>query len=523
MKVLSVVAAVCALSFSLSSVGKPMQLVLRLQERVSMSTLANNVQDPNSARYHQFYTPDEIRALAAPTDSDYASLLNGLKSKGIKIVEESPSHLVVTVSAEEAVIEKLFHVKMVHIDNATHTFTGQPSISRAMGQIASISGLDNRRHMHPMHRRVTHGPGDGTGGVALATIQTIYGFNDLYKQGLSGAGQDLAIATYDDFDVAEPTAYFQMQNISPGPVIDKIPVNGTPVENDNSAMETDTDIELSGSIAPNIHTHVFSSATNDDPGELALFTKILDDNRSKVVNYSYGGCEKDLTPQHQSDMNAVFERAVAQGVNIMVASGDSGSACPEADSQGNVTSYVDPGADWPAAHPDVVAVGGATLDTSSTTTLSETAWTGNGQAGGSGGGISLLWDLPTWQQSLGGQFTKRSYPDVAFNADPASGQEVVIKEFGIQLPTTIGGTSIAAPQWSGFMLLLGEARTKANLQPIGFLNPIIYAMSASDKATSFDDITQGNNGKYTAGAGWDAVTGWGGLHASALLNYLLGK
>jgi kumamolisin len=495
--------------------GAPIQLVLKLRERVSMSTLAASVEDPTSPRYRKFYTPEEIRQIAAPTDASYQALLKGLSDAGITVVQESPSHLILTVSADSDVIQNLFGIKFITKADARRTFSGLLSIPQSLKLIASVSGLDTQRHMVPLHKHML----PNIEGISVMTVRQLYGFDALYQQGLSGAGQHLAIATYDDVDLSDEAEFFQMNSISPAPVVDKIPVNGTPQTNSNSAMETDTDIELSGAMAPGIHTHVFCSATNDDPGELALFTSILDDNRAKVVNYSYGGCEKDLTAQHKSDMNSVFERAVAQGVNIMVASGDSGSACPEADAQGNVTSYVDPGADWPAAHPDVVAVGGTSLNTSSTT-LSETAWTGSGQAGGSGGGISLMWNLPGWQQMLGGQFTMRSYPDVAFNADPNSGETVVINMDGLTIPMGIGGTSIAAPQWSGFMLLVGEARTKANLSGLGFLNPILYAMSASNKATALNDITSGNNGKYTAGKGWDAVTGWGSLNAQTLLTVL---
>ena len=164
--------------------------------------------------------------------------------------------------------------------------------------------------------------------------------------------------------------------------------------------------------------------------------------------------------------------------------------------------------------------GGTTLDVNSTT-LSETAWSGTASAGGGGGGISTLWDLPTWQSSLGAPYTHRSYPDVAFNASPDSGETALVLYFGFPLPMPIGGTSIAAPQWAGFMLLVNEARAKAEKPSIGYLNPILYAMNNGDRATVFNDITSGNIGHYSANAGWDAATGWGSLHAAPMLDYLV--
>src|ERR1700675_1627840 len=96
---------------------------------------------------------------------------------------------------------------------------------------------------------------------------------------------------------------------------------------ENSAGETELDAEFSGMIAPGASIHVFASSQNSDAGELAMFTAILDDNRAKVVNYSWGSCDNQVSSSHQADMDKVFARAVAQGVNILNASGDSGSDC----------------------------------------------------------------------------------------------------------------------------------------------------------------------------------------------------
>jgi len=54
--------------------------------------------------------------------------------------------------------------------------------------------------------------------------------------------------------------------------------------------------------------------------------------------------------------------------------------------------------------------------------------------------------------------------------------------------------------------------------PIGFLQPAIYGLPPSPDA--FHDITSGSNGAFSAGPGWDAVTGlgspWGVNLAAAL-------
>ena len=479
------------------------EVVVRFKEKVSMESLARSVTDPASPRYQDFYSPEEIRALAAPSENEYNDVLTQFRAEGLEVVSESPSHLFVTVRGERATLEKMnAHAKA--------NFAAM-DFSPAARTIDNVSGLvpSQKRHTHlvisPMKGSPSTPSAQGNG-VQPDQIHALYGFDAIYKEGFTGKGQHIAIATYDGFNISDVTQYYQKNNVTPGPTVDQVKFNGTPTVVMGSAAETETDAEFSGMIAPAAQIHVFTSAKNSDDGELAMFTAILDDNRAKVVNYSWGSCESQLSPAHKADMDKVFARAVAQGVNIMVASGDSGSSC-----QGNGKTE----ADYPAENPNVVAVGGTTLDTTGTEAR-ETAWSG------SGGGISTIYDLPDYQAHLGSAFAKRSYPDVAFNADPKSGQPTWIRYGQFFTPSkpsyvTIGGTSIAAPQWSGFLALVGEARGS---KALGFLNPHVYSLSSANQAKLLRDVSSGNNGAYNAGAGFDAVTGFGSMRADALLNYL---
>ena len=393
------------------------------------------------------------------------------------------------------------------------------------GIVESVSGLDQTRKSKPRYQMMAgSSPKATTGSISQADIKKNYGFNPLYAKGLSGKGQHIAIATYDGFHLDDVNGFFKQSNISPAPKVDVVSFNGVAPINEDSAVETQLDTEFSGMIAPGAQIHVFASSQNSDAGELALFTSILDDNRAKVVNYSWGTCENNVTPAHKSDMDKVYARAVAQGVNIMVASGDSGaSGCQ------NSTKKV---AGWPATEPYAVAVGGTSYALNSAGKLSETAWSGSGSAGGSGGGISKLYALPSYQNNFQSPYSKRSIPDVAFNANPSTGQLVWTScqadpttgacKHGTAHWMNIGGTSMAAPQWSGFMALVNESRASAGKAALGFLNPIIYGVTASVRASVFHDVTSGNNG-YKAGSGWDAVTGWGSMQADAMLAYLSSK
>jgi len=466
--------------------------LLRLKERVPLEKLAEEVLDPASPRFGKFYSPEEIREISGPDERAYGALLRDLKYRGYTVIAEDKTKLFLTVHEPKKIANALSTLALLNSD-----------------LIENIIVSDHSQKFHPMFNILSAAaPQKAT---TPTQIRALYEFNPIYTSGVSGKGQHIAIATYDGFNIDDINIYYDKTNLNPKPKVDQVIFNGAPALNSESAVETEVDAEFSGQLAPGAEIHVFASSENSDLGEVQIFNAILDDNRSKIVNYSWGSCEVQTTPQHKTDMDKIFARAIAQGVNIFVASGDSGAlGCGD----GKIM------ADWPAAHPNVIAVGGTKININVANDLpNETAWNG------SGGGISDFYALPTWQAHIGAQFVRRSFPDVAFNADPQSGQTAWVqyhqKETDPYVPMwlTIGGTSIASPQWAGFLALVNEARgTKGSMS---FINPILYSISAQDRGVLFNDVVTGDNNGYSAGPGWDAVTGWGSMRAAPLLNYLV--
>src|SRR5262249_48646428 len=145
-----------------------------------------------------------------------------------------------------------------------------------------------------------------------------------------------------------------------------------------------------------------------------------------------------------------------------------------------------------ADNPYITTVGGTTLTTTGPggDYLSETTWYG------SGGGISSLFPLPTYQKGIDmslnmGSTTMRNVPDVALTSDNVE----VIANNGSAY--AVGGTSCAAPLWAGFMALVNQQAIANGRAPIGFLNPAIYALGQQAGSTlAMHDITTGNNITY---------------------------
>jgi kumamolisin len=213
-----------------------------------------------------------------------------------------------------------------------------------------------------------------------------------------------------------------------------------------------------------------------------------------------GGPSGEVATQHQK-----FLKLAAAGVNVFVSSGDAGS---NPDSSGH-SSNGPRQAEYEASDSAVIGVGGTTLQLSPKRKVTdETAWSG------SGGGASIFFPRPPWQH---GDHVRRGkarlVPDVSLAADPNTGALVVLQGKDEQ----IGGTSWSAPVWAGFCALLNEARAKAGLPAMGFLNPSLYPLAGT---SCFRDIVAGTNGGFEAVAGYDKVTGLGTPNVGELITAL---
>jgi hypothetical protein len=269
-----------------------------------------------------------------------------------------------------------------------------------------------------------------------------------------------------------------------------------PAANSNWATETSMDVEWAHAIAPMARIILVQAASgggNDIVGAITLAGRL----GATVVSMSFGGAE--------FSGQAAYEKAfLASGVSYLAATGDNGRAVA-----------------WPAVSPSVLAVGGTTLAANGST-RSETAWAG------SGGGISQFNTVPSWQVALkvtpstgkAAAPTRRVLPDVAFNANPSSGQLIyVTPSSGSNGWLVAGGTSVGTPQWAGLIAVANAVRVLNGKPVLGPLGAPLYRSlsgSAANYAASLLDVTAGSNGGCVgcaATAGYDLVTGLGTPHA----------
>jgi kumamolisin len=270
------------------------------------------------------------------------------------------------------------------------------------------------------------------------------------------------------------------------------------------------DIEVLGSVAPEASISVYFAPNTDQGFVDAVTTAVHDATRKpSVISISWGSAESTWTAQAMQQMEQAFAAAAAMGVTVTVAAGDNGSGDGVQDGLAHV--------DFPASAPHALACGGTSLQLSTLgQIITETVWNDGTGGGAGGGGVSVVFPVPSYQQNVNipqsanpGGKTGRGVPDIAGDADPDTGYTVRVD--GETL--TIGGTSAVAPLWAGLIALLNQYLG----QPVGFLQPFLY--SAAGMA-SLREITSGSNGAYSAHAGWNACTGLGSPDGADLLSAL---
>ena len=464
--------------------------------------------------------------------ADLARVEQFAQASALEVVEVRPAERRLTVRGSVAAVSAAFGVTLddyVEADGA-HAYRGRSGPIHLPADLAEVVegvfGLDNRPQARTHFRVQQALPGDSTPSSIMARavnrsytppqLATAYDF----PAGGSGKGQCVAIIELGGgYKPADLKAYFTRLGIAP-PVIKSVSVDGAgnhPIGDTASADgEVLLDVEVVGAIAPGATIAVYF-APNTDAGFLNAVSSAIHDpvNRPSVVSISWGGPESSWTAQAMQAMDAVFQDAAALGVTICCAAGDDGSSDQRGLKAENGVLHVD----FPASSPFALACGGTRLDGAGTPRL-ETVWNQGRSGGATGGGVSDVFALPAWQKSAGvppsgnpGRHVGRGVPDVAGNADPATGY--LIQVDGQQM--VIGGTSAVSPLYAALIALCNEQLGRR----AGYLNPLLYGLPMT--AGAFQDIRDGDNdisgrhGSYAAKEGWDACTGLGSVHGTRLL------
>jgi len=214
------------------------------------------------------------------------------------------------------------------------------------------------------------------------------------------------------------------------------------------------------------------------------------------------------------------------GITVCVAAGDDGSSDGVLDGPAH--------ADFPSSSPYVLSVGGTTIPAANLSSQDIGWFEGDGlrndNGGSTGGGVSAVFNKLPWQSAYHipsvnpGAIAGRILPDLAANADWTASPYLLFVD---GQPQPNGGTSAATPLIASLITRINATRRAAGKTVIGYVTPVLYQTynGSTVGAAGCTDVTTGQNntakaGGYSAGPGYDAVSGWGTPNGVALLNAL---
>jgi subtilase family serine protease len=534
--------------------GKVINVVLSLplSDPQGAAEFVRHASVPNDPLYHRYLTPQEFADRFGANAADYAVLKDWAASNGLQLAHESVARTTLTVRGTVAQLQSLFKAQL----NNYRSPDGQEFYSASItpivpdaisSKVSGVIGLTASKQ-YASHAKIhktfgevpdseytdaTKGPatagGTGPGGAfSAADLRTAY---SIPAYG-SVSEQTVAVFEQGGFTPSDVETYLT-KNRLPHRKVTVENVNGYDGSVNNPAIELEAvlDIDMVIGINPNV-TEVLVYEDGNDTFPVALLdaiTQVGDDNKAQTLSISYGQDEYLQGTDAIAAESAAFTQLAVEGITVTVSAGDQGAYGDFSYHNGSFLNVPDPG-----SQPDVTCVGGTTLFTGPNERYgSEDTWNLLGVGfGATGGGVSLYWPLPSYQQPAyvtfnGGSSTYRNVPDVAAVGNPETGVAVYSKINGGWLQ--VGGTSVGAPLWGSFLSIVNAAFDYIGQGRIGFINPTLYSLGFGYPTTFFRDVIDGTNGNqgfyglpgFNAGAGYDTCTGIGSLWGTGLAFQIL--
>ncbi|MGD0348582.1 MAG: S53 family peptidase [Terracidiphilus sp.] len=513
-------------------------------QQTALDTLVEAQQDSNSPNYRQWLTPAEFGVQFGADDLQMALVTTWLAGHGFTVEETSAGRRLIAFSGTAGQVASAFHTELHRyaVDGVEHIAnSSDPQIPATLaGVVAGVVTLSDFRRTSEIATIMTQPEysAGSTHNIFPADFAAIYDLDPLYSAGTNGAGAAIAIAGRSNISVSDVETFRSIAGIAAN--TPSVIVDGTDpglVSSDQS--ESTLDVEWSGAVAPaaSLSLVVAASTATTDGVDLAS-AYIVNHATAQVVSVSYGSCEQAMGAAELTFYNSLWEQAASQGMSVFVSSGDAGAAGCQT---GNATTGSGAAVNGLCSSPYATCVGGTEFNEgtnaaqywsatnssgygSALSYIPEEVWNESALDGGtelwaSGGGVSVVYKQPAWQQDVSGTAAAggmRAVPDVALSAANHDGYFTV--QGGAYW--IVSGTSVAAPSFAGIAALVtGKEYGKGQ----GSVNARLYALAGA-VPNPFHPTPSGNNtvpgvAGFTAnGATYNLATGLGSVDGALLVN-----
>jgi hypothetical protein len=356
------------------------RMLLLLQRSPAQETALNDflqaAHTPGNPGFHQWLTPEAFGRLYGPADSDLAAVTAWLESHGLAIQKVHAGRLAIEFSGTAGQVSEAFQTKLHrYLDHGEARMASptDPSVPTALAPV--LAGLAPVGGYHPQSQLKVLGQAQFNARTHQATPQwtypegggvvfvmapgdfaTQYDINSVYKSGITGAGESIAIISTSNVDLSLVQAYQTLFGLSPN--LPVVVVDGEDPGENGDATEAYLDVEIAGSVAPGAKVLLYTSAGTALTDGLAMAAyRAVEDDQAAVISVSYGECETQLGQSGNAFWNALWQQAAAQGQTVFVSAGDGGSAgCDDFNAQ--QVAYGGLQVNGIASTPYNVAVGG---------------------------------------------------------------------------------------------------------------------------------------------------------------------
>jgi len=513
-------------------------LSLPLGDSAGAAEFAQRVSSPKDPLYRKYITPEEFAARYGANANDYAALKQWAIANGLSIAHEAGARTSLTVRGSVGQFQALFRTQLNNYrssdGNEFYSASVKPAIPSAIAaKVTGIIGLTNSVQYAPLAKvyksfgEAGVAPVDGTDTAGGTGPGAAYAASDLrtaYQIPHFGGliPQTVAVFEQGGFFKYDVETYLKRMNL-PQPPVTFVGVNGYDgyVYDFNIELEAVLDIDMVIAINPQVK-EVIAYEDGNDPFGVALIDaldQVAQDNKAQILSISYGLDESEQGTDQMMAENTVLTQLASQGITVLASAGDNGAYGQTGTANFPATYNVsDPG-----SQPLITCVGGTSLATGlGQVYVTESVWNRLGSGGGAtGGGYSSYWSIPSWQPGQwvslnGGSSAYRNVPDVAAVGDPITGVAVYSRPNGGWLQ--IGGTSVSAPIWAGYLSIVNAGLGYVGNTKIGFVNPVFY------QDTELYQILDGSNGDaityglpgYNAGSPYNNCCGTGSLWGGGL-------
>jgi MYXO-CTERM domain-containing protein len=505
------------------------------RQRVERDARLAAVQDPSSPMYHRWLTPEQYAAHFGASPADIARVGAWLQTQGFSVEAPSRTATQLFFTGTVTQVEQAFRTEMHwYLVNGERHFamSTAPSIPSELADVVQgLHGFHSFRPRAPSQAEPLYDLGGQGLVLGPADFATTYDVSPLYAAGIDGTGMNVAIAGQTQLTAADYQGFRSTFGLSATqPVSTLVPGSGTAVTSKHDLGEANIDTQWSGAVAKNATVQYVFTGNNPSYNVDDAYAYVVNQGLeiAPVVSISYGGCEQGLSQADADELGEIGAAGNLMGLTLLAAAGDSGATDCEPMAAGLFV-------DMPASLPGVTGVGGTEFPPSVLTNTAywandlavsypapggvslEQVWNDGTNGGAGGGGKSIVFAKPFYQQTITPADGARDVPDVALTASALNAPYATYSAAHGGVGAA-GGTSCASPSFAGILTLVNQAIVAAGGTPgLGNVNPMLYALSQS-APTAFHDIVTGNNNGYTAGPGYDLASGLGSIDANNLVD-----